>query len=143
MTAIPLDTHSLAPLRESDLSVADAGSDVRGRSVVDDRGTVLGRIDDLIIDPVERQVRLLRVRRGRILGVGGRTSLIPAEAISAVTRTTVAVAMEGDRIPTPPLYQPTIVAKPARFHDPDADEYPAYWAYWTNGYPYIGGYRRR
>jgi len=60
------DRHSLVELRHLCLRLAASDEDIRGRSVRDPRGADLGTIDDLLIDPVERRVRLPHVRAGGI-----------------------------------------------------------------------------
>jgi sporulation protein YlmC with PRC-barrel domain len=75
----------LVRLRDSGQTLADPGQDVRGRTVRDCDGNELGAVGDLLIDPVQRKVRLLQVEHGGLFGVGTAPLYIPAETVERVT----------------------------------------------------------
>ena len=74
-----------------ELTVADPAEDVRGRKVVDKHGEEVGEVDDLLVDDREHHVRFLRVASGGFLGLGATKFLIPVEAITRISDTTVYV----------------------------------------------------
>lgn len=137
MTAIHIhDRHSLVELRHLRPRLAPSDEDIRGRTVRDRGGAELGTIDDLLIDPVERRVRLLHVRAGGFLGLGGESAFIPVEAIARIGDGVVTV--DGSSAPHdgPPAYDPTLVTGPPEPVDAYPHDYGADWPYWTAGYPY-------
>ena len=74
----------LVRLADTDLTVADTGADVRGRTVVDQGAAEIGVVDDLVIDEREHRVRLLLVSSGGFLGLHRRQVLVPVDAVTAV-----------------------------------------------------------
>lgn len=133
-----ISTSTLRRLGDSGLTVADPNEDVRGKRVIDSWGEEVGKVDDLLIDDRERKVRFLRVASGGFLRIGESHSLLPVEAITAITDDEVRVSQARDRIAGAPRYDPAL-----------ADEgywgglygyygYPPYWApgYVPTMYPY-------
>lgn len=131
-----LDLHPLRRLRDSRLQLEDPGDDLRGRPVIDDRGTRLGRITSVLIDEADGRARFLRLRSGGILGVGGQTTLLPVEVIIRVSREAVAVAGDRSGAASTPAYRPRFVARPLIPPAFDPNDPPAYWPYRTTDYPY-------
>ncbi len=74
-------------LRDSDLLLADPSDNVTGMTVLDPYGHRLGEVDELIIDELERRVRMLVVASGGILGLGQAKRLVPVEAITRIDET--------------------------------------------------------
>jgi sporulation protein YlmC with PRC-barrel domain len=124
-------TATLRKLGDAGLTVADPSQDVRGKRVIDSWGEEVGKVDDLLLDDRERQVRFMRVASGGFLGIGGSHFLIPVEAIVAITDGEVRVNQARDRIAGSPRYDPDL-----------ADEgywgelygYYGYTPYWAPGY---------
>jgi osmotically-inducible protein OsmY/sporulation protein YlmC with PRC-barrel domain len=80
----------LIRLSDTDFDVPD-DQDIRGRTVLDQNGNEIGKIDDLLMDTQTRRVRFLQVTSGGFLGIGGKMLLIPAEAIARFDRNYVEV----------------------------------------------------
>jgi len=80
----------LLRLSDTDFDVQDE-QDIRGRTVIDQNGNEIGKIDDLLMDPQSRRVRFLQVTSGGFLGIGGKMLLIPVEAISRFDRNYVEI----------------------------------------------------
>jgi sporulation protein YlmC with PRC-barrel domain len=57
---------------------------IKQLKVVDDAGTLLGTIQQIVIDPPSGRVTSLRVHRGGVLGLGGTTTTIDVRAIHSV-----------------------------------------------------------
>jgi len=66
----------LIRLSDTDFDVPDE-HDIRGRTVIDQNGNEIGKIDDLLMDPQSRRVRFLQVTSGGFLGIGGKMLLYP------------------------------------------------------------------
>jgi len=77
-----MTTNALEPSSKSDLGLADPNEDIRERKVYDRDGTQFGKVDDVFIDARERRARLITVRSGDILGIGGKRYLVPVDAIT-------------------------------------------------------------
>ena len=79
-----MDTTAHTPLlklSDSNLTVAPPDVDIRGRRVLDCAGEHLGPVVDLLLDAAEHKVRFLEVAADALLGPGGRTVLLPVDAI--------------------------------------------------------------
>jgi sporulation protein YlmC with PRC-barrel domain len=72
-------------LRDSALTLADPRDEVTGMMVQDPQGNELGEVDGLIIDELERRVRMLIVASGGVMGIGQQKRLVPVETIIGVT----------------------------------------------------------
>ena len=68
--AAPEGTHSL--------------SDVTGLAVVNSKGSLLGSVNELEIEPTDGRLIELRVHRGGVLGLGGTTTSVPASVIRGI-----------------------------------------------------------
>ena len=83
-----MTTNALEPVSKTDLGLVDPNEDIRGRKVYDRDGTQFGKVDEVFIDAGERRARLLSVKSGDILGIGGKRYLVPVDAIT----------VSGDRV---------------------------------------------
>ena len=133
-------THNseLARLSETDLVLANDNEDVRGRNVVDRHGKEIGTVADLFIDEQERRIRMVQIKAGGFLGLGERHFLLPADAITQVTKTEVRVDVTLDRIVGSPAYDPQLIVAPEP--EPWGSYYGYYGVspYWGMGYVYPG-----
>ena len=87
---------TLVKLSEIDETIAGRDDDIRGRTVKDVDGEDLGTVKDLLVDEAEKRVRFLEVASGGFLGIGQDTSLIPVDAISAITDDEVKIAQSRE-----------------------------------------------
>lgn len=133
--ALP-DGSTLQSLRETEFTVADHQSDVRGRNVVDPAGEEIGKVDDLLIDDTEKKVRMLRVEHGGFLGIGADHFLVPIDAVTAVTDDAVHIDRERSRLTDVPGYDPDVAFEPAYYDD--VYGWWGYPTYWSAGYVYPG-----
>jgi sporulation protein YlmC with PRC-barrel domain len=99
----------LVRLGDIDETVADRGSDIRGRRVVDKNKEPLGKIDALLVDDNEQKIRFLEVASGGFLGFGESKSFIPVEAIAKITDHEVQVNQSSESIAGAPAYDPSLV----------------------------------
>lgn len=120
-----MNTPSAALLRLSDTDqiVADPDLDVRGLPVITRDGDEIGKVTDLLVDPDERKVRMLRLEHGGFLGIGATPSYVPVEAVHDVTEESVMIDQSRDRVAGSPRYDPEFA---------DQNEY------YTNVYDYYG-----
>jgi len=119
----------LVELRDSEMTLADSGEDVRGRTVLDRNGNEIGTVDALLLDEGESKVRFLRVKAGGFLGIGARKFLVPVDAVTAVDADHVHVDRTREQAAGAPIYDPNLAY--------DQDYYGDVYGYW--GYaPYWG-----
>ncbi|MGA2513674.1 MAG: PRC-barrel domain containing protein [Candidatus Limnocylindrales bacterium] len=83
-----------------------------------------GRIEGLLIDDVERKVRLMEVASGGILDLDQSKSFIPVEAITQMTADEVYIGHTSEHVAGAPRYDPDLA--PTDLH------------YFFNLYPYYG-----
>jgi sporulation protein YlmC with PRC-barrel domain len=93
-----MTTTPLASLKSSRIDLINTNEDILGRKVVDVNGQDVGKVDDLFADLNERRVRFLSVKSGDILGVGGKTFLIPVDVIQSAGADQVVINESKDRI---------------------------------------------
>lgn len=110
--------HSLVPLSEVKSIGSDAvtvTSDAAARSaqaesaldtlpdvgrmhrlkVVDEAGTYLGKVNEIEVDPESGSITELEAHEGGVLGLGGKTTPIPAAAVRSVGDELIVVATPG------------------------------------------------
>jgi sporulation protein YlmC with PRC-barrel domain len=75
---------TLIPLKGSDVPI-HASMDIRGFAAFDSEEVEIGKVEDLIVDPTNGTIRMLKIRGGGVLGVGGHHWFVPVEAITDVT----------------------------------------------------------
>ena len=119
-------------LGDSGQMIADPSQDVRGRKVLDRDGNEIGKVDDLLIDPEQQRVRLLRVQHGGLFGIGATPLFIPAEAVERVTDDEVVIDRSRVQIAEAPQYDPELVDETAYFTD--LYGYYGYPPYWSAGH---------
>lgn len=75
---------------------------VKNLKVVDDAGTLLGTVSSIAVDAVTGQMIGLRAHKGGLLGLGGTSVTIDAQAIRSVGAEVITVAAgEGQAVPEP------------------------------------------
>jgi sporulation protein YlmC with PRC-barrel domain len=87
-------THAgigLIRLGDSDFVPANPEDDLRGKAVYDPEGQRVGGVEELYIDPQEREVRFLEVGAGGLLGIGEKNYLVPVEAVVEVAEDRVTI----------------------------------------------------
>ena len=120
VTSVP----TLSSLRDTDRTISSSDQDIRGRMVKDKDGRDLGRIEDLLVDDIERKVRFMEVATGGFLGFGESKSFIPIDAITRMTPDEVYISHTREHVAGAPRYDPALV--PSDLH------------YFFNLYPYYG-----
>jgi len=115
---------TLSRLGDHDKTASSSDDDIRGRTVKDMDGHVIGKIEGLLIDDVEQKVRFMEVASGGFLGFGERKSFIPVDAITRMTDKNIYISHTREHVAGGPRYDPDLVAV-----DPD---------YLFNLYPYYG-----
>jgi sporulation protein YlmC with PRC-barrel domain len=130
----------LVKLGDVGQTVADKGSDIRGRQVVDKDGLKLGKIDALLIDDADRKVRFLEVETGGFLSPGERKSLIPIDAIATIDDHEVHIDQNGRTVAAAPTYHPALVDETVLGNTYEHYGFLPYWGagYAYPGFPYIG-----
>lgn len=63
------DLGTLTRLRDTDDTIANTSTDIRGMEVVDTDGETLGKIDGLFFDEHEQKIRLMEIASGGFLGL--------------------------------------------------------------------------
>lgn len=121
-------------LSDSNLTLADAGADIRGRRVRDVAGDEIGKVDDLLIDDGERKVRFLEVASGGVLGIGETKVLLPVEAVTSVGAEEVRINQSREKVSGAPRYDPELTEAS---HLGDIYGYYGYTTpFWGLGYNY-------
>ena len=117
-TEEPLILEKLSDLEEQDEYLAHF-PDVRGRAVVNPKGDEVGTVDDLYVNPRNRQVEMAAITFSGSVGTGGKTVLVPVEEIEV---------LDGDvRIMT---HEERLRLAP-EFHE-GAPMYEPYYEYWSS-----------
>ncbi len=132
----PSTSIQLIRLSNSNQMLGDPAADIRGRTVRDRDGEVLGRIDDLLIDPVEHRVRMLLVEHGGILGFKTTSWYVPIEAIRAIDDEVVHVTEPRQIVAEAPIYDPELVDATDFYND--LYRHYGYPPFWSTGYMYPG-----
>ena len=133
--------NPLLKLGQSRLDIADPKEDVRGRLVVDQSGTPVGKVDDLFIDERERRVRFIEVGSGGFLGLGEAKFLIPVELVRQVNDYTVRINQARERIVGAPRYDPALAAESLYKEIYTYYGFPPSWSA-GSAYHSISGYQR-
>jgi sporulation protein YlmC with PRC-barrel domain len=76
-------TH-LVDLRTNRVELSRPWEDVRGMTVVDLLGHLIGEVDDLYVDQEQRRCRALVVRSGGLAGLARTTRVVPIDAVTRV-----------------------------------------------------------
>lgn len=124
-----VESGTLMRLGDTDQMLADPDQDIRGRKVLDRDGNEIGKVDDLLIDPDQQKVRLLRVKHGGLFGVGATPLFIPVETVERVTEDEVGIDRTRVQVAAAPEYDPEIVDRDKQMANLYAYYgYPPYWA---------------
>jgi sporulation protein YlmC with PRC-barrel domain len=126
---------ALVKLSDTNLTLANRAEDIRGRDVLDTAGEEIGKVDDLLIDELEKKVRFLQVSSGGFLGLGATKFLIPVDAIMRMTEDAVYISQARERLTGAPRYDPSLVDE--RYLS-DVYGYYGYSPYWGPDYRYPG-----
>lgn len=126
---------TLVQMSDEPITLADPEMDIRGRDVLDRDGDDIGHVDDLLVDQDERKVRFLKVKAGDFLGLGGKTFLIPIDAITRIGEDAVHVDQSRKHVGSGPEYDPEIVTKGVPEYDRVYRHY-GYAPFWMAGYAY-------
>ncbi len=133
-----LEPVGLVRLDDSDLVLAKAEDDIRGAGVVDSDGEELGKVESLFVDSDERQVRLLEVSSGGVLGFGKEHRLIPVDAVVEVSDDGVVIGRTRAEIAQAPGYDPDLKEAPEPQYFHDLYGYYGMTPFWTPGYRHPG-----
>lgn len=128
------NTGTLLKLSEIDETVANPEEDIRDRDVKDRNGQDIGKVKDLLVDQGEKRVRFLEVASGGFLGIGQETSLIPVDAITAISDDEVRIDQTRDHVAGAPEYDPALVRE--RDDYGGLLDYYGYGPWWGPGYRY-------
>jgi len=93
--------------------------DIRGRAVVNPKGDEVGTVDDLYVNPRDRQVEMAAITFTGAVGFGGKRVLVPVEEIQ-ILDDRVRILSHAERIKLAP-----------EFHE-GAPTYEPYYAYWSS-----------
>ena len=136
MTPNTVNDSPLEKLTDSGLVLADSAQDIRGRKVVDSSGVTIGHVSALFVDQGERKVRMIEIRVGDVLGIGGHHILLPVDAVTNVEAHEVRVNQTRAHAIASPSYDPEIIVPPERDYWSPYYGYYGYQPYWSHGYLY-------
>jgi sporulation protein YlmC with PRC-barrel domain len=125
-------TGTMMRLSDSDQILADPEQDIRGRTVVDREGNEIGKVGDLLIDPEQKRVRLLRVEHGGLFGIGATPLFIPVETVERITDDLVGIDRTRGEIAGAPQYDPELIDG-QKYMD-DLYSHYGHSPYWAPGY---------
>lgn len=132
------DIATLYTLGERGQTTDTIADDVRGRTVKDTDGVVIGMVTDLLVDDQERKVRFMVVEHAGFLGMGETRTLIPVEAITSMTADEVLIDQSSEQVSKAPGYVPDLVDDHA--HHASVYKHYGHNPYRGRGAPYpIGG----
>ena len=117
-TEEPLILESLSDMDDEEEYLAHF-PDIRGRKVVNPKGDEVGSVDDLYVNPRNRQVEMAAITFFGATGVGGKKVLVPVEEIQ-VLNGEVRILTHEERIRLAP-----------EFHE-GAPMYEPYYEYWSS-----------
>jgi sporulation protein YlmC with PRC-barrel domain len=113
---------ALVKLGDSDFVPANPEDDLRGKDIYDTEGQRIGSVEDLYIDPQDREVRFLEVGAGGFLGIGEKHFLVPVEAVTEVAEEWVAIEPgRTEKVEGPAPFDTKVAPPPAE--DRRADDY--------------------
>jgi len=93
--------------------------DIRGHAVVNPKGDEVGVVDDLYVNPRDRQVEMAAITFSSAVGYGGKRVLVPVEEVQ-ILDDTVRILTHEERIRLAP-----------EFHE-GAPTYEPYYEYWSS-----------
>jgi sporulation protein YlmC with PRC-barrel domain len=125
---------TISRLSDTGLTIIPSTEDLRGRTVVDRDGRVLGKVHDLLIDDQQHKPRFLLVAHGGFLGLGEAKSFIPVDAITEITENHVRIDHTLEHVAAAPPYDPSLIAERS-YHRSVYDHY-GYQPYWAAGHRY-------
>jgi sporulation protein YlmC with PRC-barrel domain len=125
---------TISRLSDMGLTIIPATEDLRGRTVVDREGRVLGKVHDLLIDDQQHKPRFLLVAHGGFLGLGEAKSLIPVGAIAKITAHKIRIDHSREHVAAAPPYDPSLIDE-RTYHRSVYDHY-GYQPYWAAGHSY-------
>lgn len=114
----PLILERLSDLRDQGDFLAHY-PDIRGRAVISSRDEEIGIVDDLYVNPRNRQVEMAAITFTGAAGYGGRRVLVPVEEIQVLDER-VRILTHEERIRLAP-----------EFHE-GAPMYEPYYEYWSS-----------
>jgi sporulation protein YlmC with PRC-barrel domain len=125
---------TISRLSDMGLTIIPASEDLRGRTVVDREGRVLGQVHDFLIDDEQRKPRFLLVSHRGFLGLGDSKSIIPVDAITKVTAHKVHIDHSCEHVAAAPPYDPSLIDERSYHHS--VYEHYGYQPYWAAGHSY-------
>ncbi|MCM6778974.1 PRC-barrel domain-containing protein [Nocardia sp. CDC159] len=99
---------TLIDLDDTDLELRYLKDDIRGHTVIDRDGHEVGKVDGLIIDEHDKQVRLLRIGSGGLLGFGKTKRLVPVEAVTRIDQHEVYIDRTKESVADSSPYDPPL-----------------------------------
>ena len=113
----------LVRLGDSDFVPANPEDDLRGKAVYDAQGQRVGGVEDLYIDPQEREMRFLEVGVGGFLGIGEKNYLAQVEAVVEVAEDRVTIEPGKTQKVEGPAPVDTKVAPPPTAEERRTEDY--------------------
>jgi hypothetical protein len=110
------DAAALRNLTDTDLTIGTSDVDIRGWSVKDTDGRIVGTVEELMIDDLQYRVRFLRVDLAGFIGPGEGTSCLPIESVIRINDSDVVIDQADGRLQDAPRYDPELVVK-REFYD--------------------------
>lgn len=78
------EAGQLVKLGDTGKPVTETNEDIRGFSVRTASGEEIGKVDELLVDAAEEEVRFLIVASGGFLGIGKEKTFIPVDAVRSI-----------------------------------------------------------
>jgi len=117
-TREPLILERLSDLEDQE-EFLEHYPDIRGYPVVNPKGDEVGTVDDLYVNPRDRQVEMAAITFTGVVGFGGKRVLVPVEEVQVVDNK-VRILTHDERIALAP-----------EFHE-GAPMYEPYYEYWSS-----------
>jgi sporulation protein YlmC with PRC-barrel domain len=113
----------LVKLGDSGLVLRSPAQDLRGKDAYGVKGGHIGTIEDLYVDVRRRKVLFLELEVGGVLGLGRKTTLVPAESVAEITEDRVIVrSHEADGPADPPPFDTALTLPEADYRPPINDD---------------------
>ncbi|GAB3610026.1 hypothetical protein GCM10027414_21510 [Humibacter ginsengiterrae] len=135
------DRVKFVKLRDSGETIADRGSDIRGRRVIDKDDQTTGKVDALLLDEKEQKIRFLEVAHGGFLGLGRTRSFLPVDAITTITDEEVHIDQTAQNLAGAPIYDPELVDEVHFFEETYG--YYGFPPFWGGTMPVVDSIRPR
>lgn len=112
----PLVLERISDLDEAKKLLGDF-RDIRGMTVVNPNGDIVGQVDNLYMDPKQGKLVMASITFGSAWGIGGRHVLVPMDQIEYLEGNLVRVVTTPEMVKAAPEFQDVESGDMMQYHD--------------------------